>query len=118
MEDPIEDIIKFVTKWARKIRLSFLNEDEIIGPGEPMVIHTDYGPLKMQFVRLDSEPDLNRLARQYRIDAAKQAAERSRRQIIRTSQRLWAVIAANTRVKLPRKPVSVKHVQGANERRR
>jgi hypothetical protein len=31
MEDPIEDIIVFVKKWLNKIRLSFLNEDEIIG---------------------------------------------------------------------------------------
>ncbi|WIE74517.1 hypothetical protein [Curtobacterium sp. MCSS17_007] len=102
MEDPIEDIIIFVKKWLNKIRLSFLNEDEIIGPGEPMVIRTDYGTLRMQFLPLESEPDLNKLARQYRAEAALRAAERSRRQVIRATQQLWAVLAANRRLKSPR----------------
>jgi hypothetical protein len=62
IDDPVQDLIDFVKKWARKIQLSFLNEDEIISVGDPMKITNQIQPLTIYFERLESEPDPRRVA--------------------------------------------------------
>jgi hypothetical protein len=62
IDDPVQDLIDFVKKWAPKIQLSFLNEDEIIGLGDSMKIPNAYGALTICFERLESEPEPRRVA--------------------------------------------------------
>ena len=62
IDDPVQDLIDFIFRWSRKIQLSFLNEDEIIGLGDPMTIPNAIAPLTFYFERLESEPDPRRVA--------------------------------------------------------
>ena len=61
-DDPVQDLIDFIKRWSKRLLLSLLNEDEIIGIGESMKISNSVQPLTIYFERLESEPDPRRVA--------------------------------------------------------
>jgi len=62
IDDPVQDIIDFTRYWWKRLLLSFMNEEFIVIPGDPMKIANNIEPLTIYFERLESEPDPRRVA--------------------------------------------------------
>jgi hypothetical protein len=62
IDDPVQDLIDFTKHWLFRMRLSFLDANEIIEMGESMKIPNQYGALTICFERLESEPEPRRVA--------------------------------------------------------
>jgi hypothetical protein len=62
VDDPIQDLIDSIHYWWRRLRLSFIDANEIIDVGDHMTIPNAIAPLTFYFERLESEPDPRRVA--------------------------------------------------------